>query len=209
LIGTVAGLVLGIFAGSRPGKPGDSVTQGVGLLGLALPEFVIGTAVVAILAREFHYFPKMGIFTSLRESVSGNLLQLIYPALVLSVGFAANIMRATRSEYAETAAAEYVRTARGKGLAPARIRLRHILHNAAIPIVTLTGIQFGYLLGGTVIVEQVFGLPGMGRLLLTSINNFDYPVVQAEVLFIACMFVVVNLIVDLLYRMIDPRTRAA
>jgi peptide/nickel transport system permease protein len=118
-------------------------------------------------------------------------------------------MSATRSEYAEVADADYVRTARGKGLRPFRIRTSHILRNASIPVVTLTGIQFGYLLGGTVIIEQIFALPGMGRLLFTSISNRDYPVVQGTVLVIATLFVVVNLLVDLLYRVLDPRTRAA
>lgn len=209
VIGTAAGLLLGVLAGSRPGKVGDSATQGFALLGLAIPEFVLGTAVVAILAQAFHYFPDTGTFVPLTQSVSGNLSQVLYPALVLAVAFAANVMRTTRSEYVEMAGADYVRTAEGKGLRPFRVRSAHILRNAMIPIVTLTGIQFGYLLGGTVIVEQIFALPGLGRLLFTSISNRDYPVVQACVLVIAVLFVVVNLAVDLLYRVIDPRTRAS
>jgi peptide/nickel transport system permease protein len=209
VIGAVAGVLLGVLAGSRPGRAGDSVTQGVALLGLAIPEFVLGTAVVAILAQAFHYFPDTGTFVPLTDSISGNLSQVMYPALVLAVAFAANIMRTTRSEYVEMAEADYVRTARGKGVAERRVRGVHILRNATIPIVTLTGIQFGYLLGGTVIVEQIFALPGVGRLLFTSIQNRDYPVVQATVLVIAALFVVVNLVVDLLYRVIDPRTRPA
>jgi peptide/nickel transport system permease protein len=187
----------------------DSVTQGVALLGLAVPEFVLGTVVVAVLAEAFHYFPDTSTFVPLTRSVQGNLSQVMYPALVLAVAFAANVMRTTRSEYVEVAQADYVRTARGKGVHPGRIRGAHILRNATIPIVTLTGIQFGYLLGGTVIIEQIFALPGMGRLLFTSISSRDYPVVQATVLIIAALFVVVNLLVDLLYRVLDPRTRTA
>jgi peptide/nickel transport system permease protein len=209
LLGTAVGVLLGVFAGSRPGRAGDSVTQSTALLGLAIPEFVLGTAVVAILAQAFHYFPDPGTFTSLSESVSGNLSQMLYPALVLAVAFAANIMRATRSEYVEMAEADYVRTAYGKGLRPLRVQTSHILRNAAIPVVTLTGIQFGYLLGGTVIIEQIFALPGLGRLLFTSITSRDYPVVQGTVLVVAALFVLVNLLVDLLYRVLDPRTRAA
>jgi peptide/nickel transport system permease protein len=208
-IGTVVGVLLGVLAGSRPGKASDSATQGLSLLGLAIPEFVLGTAVVAILAQAFHYFPDTGTFVPLTRSLSGNLSQILYPSLVLAVAFAANVMSTTRSEYVEVADADYVRTARGKGLRPNRIRGAHILRNATIPIVTLTGIQFGYLLGGTVIIEQIFALPGMGRLLFTSISNRDYPVVQGTVLVIAALFVVVNLLVDLLYRVLDPRTRAA
>lgn len=209
LIGTAIGVLLGVLAGSRAGKPTDTVTQGAALVGLAVPEFVLGTAVVTILAEAFGYFPDTATFTPLTTSFSGNMSQVLYPALVLAVAFAANVMRTTRSEYVEMADADYVRTARGKGLRPGRIRRAHILRNATIPIVTLTGIQFGYLLGGTVIIEQIFALPGMGRLLLTSINNRDYPTVQGTVLVIAVLFVVVNLLVDLLYRVIDPRTRAA
>ncbi len=209
ILGTAAGVLLGVFAGSRPGRAGDSATQGVALLGLAVPEFVLGTVVVAVLASAFHYFPDTSTFVPLTSSVSGNLSQVLYPALVLAVAFAANVMRTTRSEYVEVAQADFIRTARGKGVRPGRIRTAHILRNATIPIVTLTGIQFGYLLGGTVIIEQIFALPGMGRLLFSSISARDYPVVQATVLVIAALFVVVNLIVDLLYRVLDPRTRAA
>lgn len=209
LMGTVVGVLLGVLAGSKPGRPRDSVTQGVALLGLAIPEFVLGTAVVAILAQAFHYFPDTGTFVPLTRSISGNLSQVMYPALVLAVAFAANVMRATRSEYVEMAETDYVRTAHGKGVHPRRVRTAHILRNATIPILTLTGIQFGYLLGGTVIVEQIFALPGMGRLLFTSISNRDYPVVQGTVLVIAVLFVLVNLVVDILYRVIDPRTRPA
>jgi peptide/nickel transport system permease protein len=209
LIGTVFGVVLGVLAGNRPGRASDSLTQGASLFGLAIPEFVLGTAVVTILAEAFHYFPDTGTFVPLTRSVSGNMSQILYPSLVLAVAFAANVMRTTRSEYVEMADADYVRTARGKGLSPGKVRTSHILRNATIPIVTLTGIQFGYLLGGTVIIEQIFALPGMGRLLFTAISNRDYPVVQGTVLVIAVLFVLVNLLVDLLYRVIDPRTRAA
>ncbi|WP_331772392.1 ABC transporter permease (plasmid) [Embleya sp. NBC_00888] len=208
LMGTAAGVLLGVLAGARAGKTADTATQGVALFGLAVPEFVVGTAVVTILAEAFDYFPNTGTFVSLTSSLSENMSQVLYPSLVLAIPFAANVMRTTRSEYVEMAEADYVRTARGKGLHPGRIRRAHILRNATIPIVTLTGIQFGYLLGGTVIVEQIFALPGMGRLLLTSITNRDYPVVQGTVLVIAVLFVLVNLLVDLLYRAIDPRTRA-
>lgn len=209
LIGTAVGVLLGVLAGSRPGRLGDSLTQGTALLGLAIPEFVLGTALVAILAQAFHYFPDTGSFVSLGRSPSRNLRQLLYPALVLAVAFAANVMRATRSEFVEMAEADYVRTAKGKGLHPRRIATAHVLRNAAIPIVTITGIQFGYLLGGTVIIEQIFALPGLGRLLFTAISDRDYPVVQGTVLVIAVLFVLVNLVVDLLYRALDPRTRAA
>ncbi len=207
LISTPIGVALGVFAATRPGRAGDVGVQSVGLLGLALPEFVTASVVVAVLASTFSYFPDPGTFVPITESITGNLSQMLYPALVLSVGLVATVMRTTRSAYLEAADTDYVRTARGKGLTPRRIRLRHVLHNASIPILTIVGIQFGYLLGGTVIIEQVFALPGLGRLLLNGIVQQDYAVVQSTVLLVAVAFVLVNLLVDLTYRLLDPRAR--
>jgi peptide/nickel transport system permease protein len=207
LISTPIGVALGVYAATRPGKAGDVGVQSIGLVGLALPEFVTASVVVAILASTFSYFPDPGTYVPITESVTGNLSQMLYPALVLSVGLVATVMRTTRSAYLEAANTDYVRTARGKGLAPRRIRLRHVLHNASIPILTIVGIQFGYLLGGTVIIEQIFALPGLGRLLLNGILQQDYAVVQSTVLLVAVAFVLVNLVVDLTYRLLDPRAR--
>jgi peptide/nickel transport system permease protein len=205
LIGGVVGVALGVLSASRPGGARDMTVQALGLLGLGVPNFVIASALVAALAAWFSYFPDAGAYVSLTDSVTGNLGQMIYPALTLSVLLAATIMRTTRSAYLEVASLDFVRTAHGKGLAPRRVQLQHVLRNAAVPIVTITGIQFGYLLGGTVIVEQVFALPGLGRLVLTGIEQRDYPVVQSTVLLIAVAFVLVNLLVDLLYARLDPR----
>lgn len=207
LIATPTGVLLGVLAASRPGATRDLTVQGFGMLGLAVPEFVIASVTVAALASWFSYFPDPGTFVPLSESVNGNLRQMLYPGLVLSVGLVATIMRTTRSAYLEIARADFVRTARGKGVSPGRIRVRHVLRGAAIPIVTMVGIQFGYLLGGTVIVEQIFALPGLGRLLLQGILQQDYPVVQGATLLVATTFVLVNFAVDLLYRRLDPRTR--
>jgi peptide/nickel transport system permease protein len=207
LISTPIGIALGVFAATRPGRAGDVGVQSAGLVGLALPEFVLASVVVAVLASTFSYFPDAGTFVPITESITGNLSQMIYPSLVLSVGLVATIMRTTRSAYLESAETDHVRTARGKGLTRRRIRLRHVLHNASIPILTIVGIQFGYLLGGTVIIEQVFALPGLGRLLLNGILQQDYAVVQSTVLVVAVAFVLVNLLVDLAYRLLDPRTR--
>jgi peptide/nickel transport system permease protein len=160
-----------------------------------------------MLAVWFGYFPDPGIYVPLTESVGGNLSQMLYPALVLSLGLAANVMRTSRSAFLEVANADFVRTAHGKGLSALRVRLRHVLHNASIPIVTIVGIQFGYLLGGTVIIEQIFALPGLGRLLLSGILQQDYAVVQSTTLLVAFGFVLVNFVVDITYRLLDPRTR--
>jgi peptide/nickel transport system permease protein len=207
LIATPVGVLLGVIAASRPGTARDLTVQSAGMLGLAIPEFVVASVTVAVLASVFSYFPDPGTFVPLSESVAGNLRQMFYPALVLSVGLAATIMRTTRSAYLEVARADFVRTARGKGVSPAGVRLRHVLRGAAVPIVTMIGIQFGYLLGGTVIVEQIFALPGLGRLLLYGILQQDYPVVQGATLLVATTFVLVNFGVDVLYRLLDPRTR--
>lgn len=208
LIAVPAGVLLGMLAASRPGAARDLSVQGVGLVGLAVPEFVVASLLVAWLAAAFAYFPSPGSYISLATSVGGNLAQLLYPALVLAVGLTATVMRTTRSAYLEAAGADFVRTARGKGLTERRVRFRHVLHNAGIPIVTMVGIQFGYLLGGTLVVEQIFALPGLGRLLLTGILNQDYAIVQGTTLVIATAFVVVNFLVDVGYRLLDPRTRA-
>jgi peptide/nickel transport system permease protein len=207
LIGGVAGVALGVLSATKPGSARDMGVQALGLLGLGIPNFVIASALVAILAAWFSYFPDAGAYISPTESLSGNLGQMIYPALTLAVLLAATVMRTTRSAYLEVASMDFVRTAHGKGLAPQRVRLHHVLRNASVPIVTIIGIQFGYLLGGTVIVEQVFALPGLGRLVLTGILQRDYPVVQSTVLLIAVGFVLVNLLVDLLYARLDPRVR--
>jgi peptide/nickel transport system permease protein len=208
LISTPAGVALGVLAASRPGRSRDLAAQGFGLAGLAVPEFVIASVCVAVLASVFGYFPDPGTYVPLTASPAGNLAQMLYPALVMSVGLTANIMRTTRSAYLEVSRADFVRTARGKGVAPSRIGLRHILPNSAIPIATMVGIQFGYLLGGTVIVEQIFALPGLGRLLLRGILSQDYAIAQGVTLLVATAFVLVNLVVDAIYRLLDPRTAA-
>ncbi|MCI0710223.1 MAG: ABC transporter permease, partial [Chloroflexi bacterium] len=134
-----------------------------------------------------------------------NLKQLIFPALTLGLSFSASIMRTTRSAMLEVLAEDYVRTARSKGLRQRTVILRHALRNALIPVVTLSGVELGYLLGGTVIVEKIFALPGLGRLTLTAIDQRDYALIQGATLFIAFNFVLINLLVDLIYTVLDPR----
>jgi peptide/nickel transport system permease protein len=207
LMGGLVGVALGVVSAVKPGGARDIGVQAFGLIGLAVPNFVIASALVAVLAAWFSYFPDPGAYISFTESPTGNLGQMFWPSFTLAVLLAATVMRTTRSAYLEVASMNFVRTALGKGLAPRRVRLKHILRNAAIPIVTIIGIQFGYLLGGTVIVEQVFALPGLGRLTLRGIVQRDYPVVQSTVVMIAFAFVLVNLLVDLLYARLDPRVR--
>lgn len=209
VIGAPLGVALGVLSATRQGGARDIGVQSAGLLGLAVPEFVLASVVIAVLGSVFGYFPDPGTFVSLSESVGGNLSQVIYPALVLAVALSATVMRTTRSAYLDVVRSDFVRTAQGKGLRRSRVRLAHVLRNAGVPIVTMVGIQFGYLLGGTVVVEQVFALPGLGRLLLNSILQRDYAVVQSAVLLVAVAFVLVNFVVDLAYRLLDPRTEQA
>ena len=138
-----------------------------------------------------------------------NLQQMLMPAFVLAFGIAAPIMRTTRTAVLEVRSEDFIRTARAKGVPPRRLQVRHVLRNALVPIVTMTGLQFGYLLGGAVVVEQIFSIPGIGRQVLLGIQQKEYALVQSTVLVIALAFVVVNLLTDLLYRAIDPRVRAS
>lgn len=209
IIGTVVGVAIGVLAGANPNTLRDTAGQTFGLLGLGIPNFVLGAFIIAILASRFGYFPAAATYVHLWESPIINIQQQLYPAITLGVALAAAAMRTTRSAFLEASAQDFVRTARGKGLSERRIRYRHILHNSLIPVVTIVGIQFGYLLGGTIIVEEIFALPGIGRLVLTGISQREYAVVQSTVLVIAAMFVLVNLVVDLIYARIDPRVRLA
>lgn len=207
IIGTVVGVAIGVLAGSNPNTLRDTAGQTFGLLGLGIPNFVLGAFIIAILAAQFGYFPAAASYVHLWESPLVNFQQQLYPAITLGVALAAAAMRTTRSAFLEASAQDFVRTARGKGLSSRRVRYRHILHNSLIPVVTIVGIQFGYLLGGTIIVEEIFALPGIGRLVLTGISQREFAVVQSTVLVIAAMFVLVNLVVDLIYARIDPRVR--
>lgn len=207
IVGTVLGVAIGVFAATKPDSGRDSLGQAFGLLGLAIPNFILASTIVAVLSARFGYFPSAAGYVRFFESPWINLQQQLYPALTLGIALAATVMRTTRSAFLEMANQDFVRTARGKGVTERRVRWRHVLRGALIPIVTITGIQFGYLLGGTIIVEQIFALPGLGRLVLTGILQREYAVVQSTVLVIATMFVLVNLAVDLLYARIDPRVR--
>jgi peptide/nickel transport system permease protein len=205
--GAVVGVGIGVFAASRVNRAADVVGQGFGLLGLGIPNFIVGSTIIAVLATNFSYFPSAARYVGFFESPIENVQQQFWPAVTLALGLAAAVMRTTRSAFLEATSQDFVRTAKGKGLTSRRIRWRHVLHNSSIPIVTIVGIQFGYLMGGTVIIEEIFALPGMGRLVLTGIAQREYAVVQSSVLVIAALFVVINLAVDLIYVRIDPRVK--
>jgi peptide/nickel transport system permease protein len=205
----VIGVPLGMLGASRTGAPRDALGQVVSLAGLSIPAFLLATTLLSVFASSFGFNPNGQGFATLADDPLLNLRQLLMPATVLGFGIAAPILRTTRAAVLEVRSNDFVRTARAKGVPPRRLQVRHVLGNALVPIVTMTGLQFGYLLGGAVVVEQVFSVPGIGRQVLLGIEQKEYAVVQSTVLVIALAFVLVNLLTDLLYRVIDPRVRAS
>jgi peptide/nickel transport system permease protein len=207
VLGLAWGIGLGVLAASRPRGLRDGIGQVAAVAGLGIPSFVLGGGLVSVLASAFGYFPNSRGYVSPLDDPLLNLQQVFFPALTLSVGIGAAVLRTTRSALLDVSRQHFVRTARGKGLSGAAVLWRHVFRNALLPILTMSGIQFGYLLGGTVIVEQIFVLPGLGRLLLEGVGNRDYALVQSITLLFATGFIVVNLLVDIVYTWADPRVR--
>jgi peptide/nickel transport system permease protein len=207
VIALCIGVPLGVLAATRNERPSDLIVRLVAMLGQSAPSFVIGVLIIYVLSAYFGMVPAMGIFTPFHEDPLANLNQLFFPAITLGFAFAASVTRVSRSAMLDVLSEDYIRTARAKGASAMSVIWRHALPNALIPVVTLSGVEFGYLLGGAVIVEQIFALPGLGRLVLDAISQRDYALVQGTVLFVAFNFLVVNLIVDLLYVALDPRIR--
>ena len=207
ITGVIKGIAIGMFSAKKPGSARDFFGQLFGLLALAIPGFVLSTAIVTIMANKFGYFPNGYEYMTPWEDLWMNLQQMLFPAIVLGIAVAAPVMRTTRSALLETVDKDFIRTAFGKGLKNRTVQFRHVLRNSLIPIVTMTGIQFGYLLGGAVIVEKIFALPGMGRQILDAINKREYATVQSSVMIFAILFVTINLVTDIIYRRIDPRIK--
>jgi peptide/nickel transport system permease protein len=209
ILALVIGVPLGMLSASKPDSARDAVGQTVALAGLSVPAFLLGTTLLSVLSANLGFNPNGQAFAYFFQNPILNLQQMLLPALVLGFGIAAPIIRTTRAAVLEIRSNDFIRTARAKGVPPRRLQFRHVLRNALVPIVTMTGLQFGYLLGGAVVVEQIFSLPGIGRQVLLGIQQKEYALVQSTVLFIALAFVIVNLLTDLMYRIIDPRVRAA
>ncbi len=207
LIALVVGVPIGILSAVKRDTLADLLARLFALIGMTLPNFWLGTLIILVLSVVFGILPNSGDFVSFTADPLRNLSQMIFPAITLGFAFAASVMRTTRSAMLEVLRQDYVRTARGKGLAENTVIIRHALSNALIPVITLVGVEFGYLLGGAVIVENVFALPGIGRLILNGIYQRDYAVVQGSILFVALNFVVINLLVDVVYALVDPRIR--
>ncbi|MCL0057593.1 ABC transporter permease [Dehalococcoidales bacterium] len=198
LIATVLGMVAGIVAGTKQNSIVDYLTTTVALFGLSMPVFWLGLMLMLLFSIKLGWLPATG---------ADSLKHLILPAFTLGVASTAIVARMTRSSMLEVMRLDYVRTARAKGLTEKLVILRHALKNALIPVVTVIGLQMGFLLGGAVLTEIVFAWPGIGRLLVEAILARDYPVVQGVVLVIAAMFILVNLVVDIIYVYLDPRIR--
>jgi peptide/nickel transport system permease protein len=202
----VLGIAAGIVSAVRRDQAIDTVTRIATLLGLSVPVFWQGTMLILLFSLYLRWMPPVMWVTFLADP-RRNLTIMLLPALCLGTASAANIARTTRACMLDVLRSEYVRTAAAKGLAGRAVVLKHALKNALIPVVTVAGLQVGILLGGTVVIEEVFTLPGVGRLVLWSIYQRDYPLTQSTILFIAMMFMAVNLAVDLLYAYLDPRIR--
>ena len=209
VIAVAIGLPLGLLSAMRPRSRADIIARIGGLIGLSLPSFWLGTLVIVFFSLYLRWLPNTGGYVDFVHDPLGNLALIVLPALTLGVALAAATMRMTRSAMLDVLSADYVRTAWAKGLAGALIVRRHVLKNGLIVVVTLLGIQVGQLLGGTVVVEEIFSIPGVGRMLLAAIVQRDYALVQGGVLVIAILFVLVNIVVDLLYGYLDPRIRLA
>lgn len=207
LIAVAIGIPIGILSAVKRDSPIDFFGRLFALVGLAMPNFWLGTLIILALSVYFRLLPNSGDYVDFTTDPLANLKQLLFPALTLGVAFAASVMRTTRSALLEELQQDYARTARGKGLSEFTVIVRHSLRNALIPIITIVGVETGYLLGGAIVVEQVFALPGIGRFLLNGISQRDYAVVQGAVVFIAFLFVLINLLTDLAYAFVNPRIR--
>ena len=203
-ISWIIAIPLGIIAGVKRNTKTDFSVRIISLLGVSVPNFALATILILVLSLSFNYSPPVGYVGFFEDPVK-NLQILFLPAFVLGTGMAGAVMRMTRSSILEILRQDFFRTVRAKGVRERVVIFNHAFKNALIPILTIIGMQIGVLLGGTVIIEQIFSLPGLGQMVLTGINQRDFTVVQGAILFIAFVFVLINLLVDLLYSYLDPR----
>lgn len=208
LLAIVLGVPAGLLAGLRPGSVFDRLASLGATLGVAIPNFWLALLLITYLSLELGWFPAVG-YTPLTESPGEWFRGLVLPALTLGTAGVAEISRQTRAGVVDAARREYVRTAYANGLPEHRVVGRHILRNASIPIVTVLGLQVAHLLGGSVIVETIFGIDGIGSYAVGAVTQRDFPVVQGMVFFVTIVVLVVNLLVDLSYGLLNPRVRVA
>jgi peptide/nickel transport system permease protein len=198
LISILIAIPLGVLSAVKRWSAWDYSGMAFSQIGMAIPSFWLGIMLLLIFAVKIPIFPLFG---------SGSIVHLILPAVSLGIARAAIILRLTRASMIEELSKEYVITARAKGLTEQMVKYKHALKNALLPVITITGIQLGYMLGGAIITEQVFSLPGLGRLFLTGIYQRDFPLIQGGVVFVAIIFSLINFTVDILYSVLNPRIR--
>jgi peptide/nickel transport system permease protein len=210
LVGIVIALLIalpaGIWSGLREGRLSDAIVRVSSQFGVSVPDFWLGILLIALFASTLGWLPTSG-YRPLFEDPGGWLRHIVLPGLTVGLVAAAILTRYVRSAMLEVASTGYVRTARSKGLPPRVVTSRHIVRNALVPVLTITGIQLATILGGVIVVEVVFAWPGLGRLVYNAVAARDYPLIQGAVLLIAVLFLLINLIVDALYAVVDPRIR--
>ena len=206
VIAVIVALPVGILSALKPGSIVDMVATVLALSGVAVPHFFLGILLIELFAASLRLLPPSGYIPP-TEDLGANLRLMIMPALTLSTGITAVLMRHTRSSFLEVMEQEYVVTARAKGLGAQAVVIGHALRNALLPVVTILGLEMGSVIGGVVVLETIFSIPGMGRLIVDSILFRDYPTVQALVLLLAVTVLVANLLADLTYGVLDPRVR--
>ncbi|GJD76418.1 ABC transporter permease [Methylobacterium goesingense] len=208
LVALVIGVPMGILSAVKRGTAADTIANGIALWGLSVPNFWLGILMILLFSVQLGWLPASG-YVSPFESLSENLRSMAMPAFVLGNAIAAVMMRHTRAAMLGVLGSDYVRTARAKGVSPLRLILRHALPNAAIPIITLGALEFGQLLSGAVLTEQVFSVPGFGKLMVDAVFNRDYATVQGVVICTATTYVLLNLAADLLAAFVNPKLRRA
>ncbi|HEY4420555.1 MAG TPA: ABC transporter permease [Pseudonocardia sp.] len=208
LVAVVLGVSTGVVAAVRRGRPAEWFANGLALLGLSVPNFWLGLVAILYLSVGLGAFPASG-FVPLTQNPIDNLHHLVLPALVLGTGIAAIVMRQTRSAMLDSLGADYIRTARAKGVSPRGVIGRHALRNSLVVVITIVGLQLGILISGAVVTEGIFSLPGFGKMTIDAVFQRDYPVLQGVVLVTATAYIVINFVVDLAYSLIDPRIRVA
>ena len=206
VIAIVLGVVVGVGSAITRGSAADNGLRVLAVLGLSIPNFFLALLLIISLSIWFNWVAPLG-YERPTENLGANLQQMALPSFALGVGVAAAIARMTRSSMLEVLGADYIRTVRAKGAGERMINFKHALRNSMVPIITLIGLQFGALLGGTVILESIFGLPGIGSMVFRAVELRDYPVIQAAALLYGGIFVFVNIAVDITYGWIDPRIR--
>lgn len=195
---TIAGVFFGVWSGKNRGKWQDYTGMTIAVSGISLPAFWVGFLLIMLFAVKLRWFPTTG---------AGSIKNLVLPSITLGISIAAVIARFTRSSIIEVLKEDYIRTARAKGLGEKRVTWSHAFRNSMISVVTVVGLQFGYLLGGSVVTEAVFAYPGIGSLLIESVNYRDYPAIQSLILIFSLQFILINLVVDILYAVLNPEIK--